>query len=78
MLSRFLNCPRETHWNGAKKVLQYIKGTSQFGIVLEKNDKFMLTGFTYVDWASGIDERESTTSYAFNLGNGVISWASKK
>jgi hypothetical protein len=42
MLSRFLNCPRETHWNATKRVLRYIKGTSQFGIVLEKNDNFML------------------------------------
>jgi hypothetical protein len=45
MLSRFLNCPRETHWNATKRVLRYIKGTSQFGIVLEKNDNFMLKGF---------------------------------
>jgi hypothetical protein len=50
MLSRFLNCPKGTHWNAAKRVLRYIKGTSQFGIVLEKNDNFMLKGFSDANW----------------------------
>jgi hypothetical protein len=59
-------------------VLRYIKGTSQFCIVLEKNDNFMLNGFSNADWVGDMDERKSTTCYAFTLGSGVISWISKK
>jgi hypothetical protein len=76
MLSRFLNCRRKTHRNATKRVLRYIKGTSQCGIVEEKNNNFMLKGFSNVDWI-GDTEEKSTTGYAFILGSGVISWTSK-
>jgi hypothetical protein len=61
-----------------KRVIRYINITSQLRIVLEKNDKFMLTGFTDANWAGNRDERKSTTCYVFNLSSGVISRASKK
>jgi len=78
MLSRFFNCLRETHWNTSKRVFMYIKGTSQFGIVLEKIDNFMLKGFLDADWVGDAYERKSTIGYAFTLGSGVISWKRKK
>jgi hypothetical protein len=78
MLLRFLNYPRETHWNATKRVLRYIKGTSKFGIVLEKNDNFMFKGFLDVNWVGDIDERKSTRSYAFTSCYGVISWKIKR
>jgi hypothetical protein len=56
----------------------YIKGTSSFGIVHEKNDNFMLKGFPDVDQAGDMDEKKSTIGYAFTLGSGVFLWASKK
>ena len=65
------------HWNVAKRVLRYIKGTTHFGIVLEKNDNFMLTSFTEAKWEGDMDDRKPTTSYAFTLNNGLISWTSK-
>ena len=78
MLLRLVKCHRETHWNATKRVLWYIKGTSQFGIVLEKNNNFMFKGFLDVYWVGDIDERKSTRSYAFTLRSGVISWEIKK
>jgi hypothetical protein len=77
MLSRFLNCPCETHWNATKIILRYIKGTSQFGNVLGKNGNFMLNFFSDADYACDTNEMKSTTSYAFTLGSEVISWESK-
>jgi len=35
MLSRFLNCPRMVHWNVAKRVFRYIKGTLYFGVAFK-------------------------------------------
>lgn len=58
-------------------MLRYIKGTSQFHIVPEKNDNFMLKGFANADYASDMEERKSTMGYAFTLGSEVSSWASK-
>jgi hypothetical protein len=78
MLSRFLNCPIETHWNATKRVLRYIKDTSNFGIVLEKDDNLILKGFLYANRASDTNETKSTRSYAFTFCSGVITWASTK
>lgn len=47
-------------------MLRYIIGIAQFGIVHGK-DNFMLNGSLDVDWASDVDERKSTTGYAFDL-----------
>lgn len=49
MVSRFLKCPEEIHWNATKRVLRYIKGTLQFGILLEMNDNLMLKDILDVD-----------------------------
>jgi len=37
-----------------------------------------LEGYTGADWGGDLDKRKSTSRYAFLLGNGVISWSSKK
>ena len=33
-----------------------------------------LKGYTDVDWGDDLDERKSTLSYVFLLGNGAITW----
>eukprot|EP00253_Pinus_taeda_P030351 PITA_30351 len=35
-------------------------------------------GFLDSDWAGNLDDRNSITGYAFNIGSGVITWSSKK
>ena len=37
-----------------------------------------LKGYTDIDWGRGLDERNSTSGFAFLLNNDVISWSSKK
>ena len=78
ILSQFMAKPNESHWKAAKKVLRYLKGTMNF--VLLYTDKFdvQLAGFSDSDWAGNLDDRRSTTGYAFNIGSGVVSWSSKK
>ena len=38
----------------------------------------MLVGFTNSDWASDLDDQNSTAGYVFSLGSGTITWACKK
>ncbi|XP_039146780.1 secreted RxLR effector protein 161-like [Dioscorea cayenensis subsp. rotundata] len=80
LLSCFMHHPRKIHFGVAKRVLRYIKGTKDFGLMYEKkeNEKFKLFGFCDGDWASHVDDWKSTSSYAFTLGSSVFSWASKK
>ena len=70
--------PSSEHWVAAKRVLRYIKGTVNVGLVFRKSDKFDLVGYSDADWAGDVDSRKSTSGYVFMLGNSVISWTSKK
>jgi hypothetical protein len=37
-----------------------------------------LVGYSDADWGNDLDERKSTSGYAFLLNNGAITWSSKK
>ena len=39
---------------------------------------YKLEGYYDADYASDYDTRKSTTSYAFSLGFGVVTWCSKR
>ncbi|OWZ10390.1 polyprotein [Phytophthora megakarya] len=34
-LSKFLSCYNRTHWDAARRVLKYLKGTSTYGLLLD-------------------------------------------
>ncbi|CAK9800955.1 Retrovirus-related Pol polyprotein from transposon TNT 1-94 [Anthophora plagiata] len=77
VLSRFNENYGKPHWNAAKRVLRYLKGTVEYGLVFER-DKQDLTGFVDSDWANDMDDRVSYTGYIFKLAGAAISWESRK
>ena len=78
ILSQLMAKPLESHWMTAKKVLCYLKGTINFGLMYTDNCDVELTGYSDSDWARDIDDKKSTLGYAFNIGSRVVSWSSKK
>eukprot|EP01018_Ginkgo_biloba_P023866 Gb_15786 [translate_table: standard] len=68
----------ESHWKAAKRVIQYLKGTIDFGIEYTNHLNVELTGYSDSDWAGNPDDRKSTTGYAFSIGSDIVSWSSKK
>ena len=80
-LSRYMENPNMAHWQAAKHILRYLKGTVGFGIEyskLEQRESPKLVGFTDSDFASDKETRKSTSGYVFMLSGGAISWRSKK
>jgi hypothetical protein len=75
-LSRYMSAPQKEHWDAAKCVLRYVKGTSAYGIVFGAGAKG-LVGYCDSDYAGDIDTRRSTTGYVFVLNGGAISWSSR-
>lgn len=58
VLSQFNNNFGKTHWSAAKRILRYLKGSSELGIVLgSSNDQ--LTGFADADWGGSVDDARS-------------------
>ncbi|KAL0559650.1 hypothetical protein IC582_000013 [Cucumis melo] len=78
ILSRFMHCASELHLKAAKRVIRYVKGTSDFGVKFTRGKEFKLIGFSDSDWGGSIDDMRSTLGYCFTLSSGVFSWSSKK
>ena len=59
-----------------KRLLHYVKGTVDQGIVFPKigGSGLQLTVFSDADMAGDIDERQSTSGVLIFLGSAPISW----
>ena len=77
-LSHFLANPGKPHWLGAKRLLRYLKGMSDFRLTFARTSSFSLSCFSDSDWGSDADDRRSVAGYCFHLGVGLVSWSSKK
>jgi hypothetical protein len=68
ILSKFMAKPLESHSKDAKKVLLYLKGTVNFGVMYTNDCDVELMGYSDSNWARNPDDRKSTSGYAFNIG----------
>ena len=62
----------------AKNILRYLKGTVDYGLKYEVNQKINLEGYVDSDWAGSAIDRKSTSRCCFSMGSGVISWFRRK
>ena len=77
LISRFQSNPGIKHWMSVKRILRYLKGTTDYVLCYQGRD-FQLIGYTDADWGGDLDQRKSTFGYAFLLNDCAISWGSKK
>ena len=69
ILSRFMHCASEVHLQAAKRVIRYVKGTLDYGIMYSHSHNFKLHGYSDSDWAGCIDDMRITSgSYVAHLG----------
>ena len=78
LISRFMESPKDSHWQAGKRILRYVSGTKDLGIMYSTSENFKLIGYTDSDNGGSIDDKKSTSGYTFHFGTGVVSWASKK
>jgi hypothetical protein len=78
ILCRFMENPGVEHWNGAMRIIQYLKKTRLTGITFNKKNTTQIHGFCDADWAGDADDNKSTTGWIFLLSGAAISWQSKK
>ncbi|RVW37154.1 Retrovirus-related Pol polyprotein from transposon TNT 1-94 [Vitis vinifera] len=69
------NLGRE-HWNIVKRILRYIKRTSNAAICFGGLE-FIVKGYVDSDFTGDLDKRKSTTGYVFTLTRGAVSQVSK-
>ena len=77
--SKFIDKPNKIHWNAVKRIIRYIKGTLNFGLIYKSNnDITKIQAFSDADYAGDLTDRRSTTGYILKLGNSVVVWGSQK
>ncbi|KAG8481678.1 hypothetical protein CXB51_026593 [Gossypium anomalum] len=59
LLSRFIHCCNVKHLQAAKRVLRYIKGTLNFGMMFTKVDSMKLLGYANSDWVGSVDDMKT-------------------
>jgi len=76
-LYQFLHCPTTAHFTAAKRVLRYLKGTPDSGLLFTRGP-LHLYAYCDSDWAGDPLDRRSTSGFGVFLGQCLISWQSKK
>jgi len=78
VISRYMSRPLKDHWQAAKWVLRYMKGTEKKKLCFRKNKDFLLRGYCDSDYGGDYDNRRSITGYVFTIGGNTISWKSRQ
>ena len=78
MCAKFQANPKESHIIVVKRTIKYVTLTSNYGIWYDKDSNDVLAGYSDANWVGNVDDRKSTSSGCFYLGNNLVSWMSKK
>jgi hypothetical protein len=86
ILAEALDNPSLKHFVALKRVLRYLRGTADYGIIYYGKDdprhktvkKLNVHGYCDADYAGDIADRKSTSGYVFMMNGGAISWKSAK
>ena len=70
--SHYNSCPPQTHLTAAKRIVRYLKGTKTKGLFYKRGSS-ELVGYADADFARDIDDRFSTSGYAFLLSGAPVS-----
>jgi len=66
-----------SYWKVIKRILRYLKGTSDSAMCYQGND-LHLKGYIDANYGGDLDDQKSTSAYVVLLNIGAVSWSSKK
>lgn len=79
IVSRYMEKPNVMHLNAVKRILRYVRGTIDFGLIYSREQgSYLLSGFSDSDLAGNLDDRKSTAGLAFYLNDSLITRVSQK
>jgi hypothetical protein len=77
-LCKFLDSYRHAHWEAAKCIVRYLKGTRDIQLVLGGDHMACLLAYTDSDLASCPDTQRSVSGYCCTLGSGIVTWSTRQ
>lgn len=79
IVSRYMERPTTLHYGAVKRILRYIKGTLEYGLVYTKGaGNYLLFAYSDSDLTGNIEDRRSTGGMVFYLDESLITWVSQK
>jgi hypothetical protein len=82
IVARYVQKPGNPHWAALKRIFRYLRGTIDFGLVYNLDNKvnmeIVLDAYSDADWAGDCADRKSTTGYVMLLAGAAVSWRSGK
>jgi hypothetical protein len=78
LVARFIERHDTSHVNAVRRIIAYLKGTSNFGIRFVGFGADSPTGYTDADYAGCHDSRQSTTGSIFVNHGELIAWTSRR
>lgn len=73
--SRAIESPKEIHWSLIKRIMRYLKGTADVGLLYCKRDSF--EAYSDADYAGDRKTRKSTSGILCKNASAAITWQSK-
>ena len=71
-----MHTPREPHLTALKRILRYLCGSLDYGLLLRPSPTSELVVYTDADWAGCPDTHRSTSGYTVFLGTNLVSCSS--
>ncbi len=76
--AKFSTKPTKQHWTAVKRIMRYLRGTTNLGLVFTPEVSGDFIGYSDADWGGDVNDRKSTSGYLFQASGAAISWRSKK
>ena len=76
VISQYMVNPGREHQNIVKRILRYIKGTSDVALYYGGSD-FVVKGYVDLDYAGNLDKSKSMKGFVFILTGSAARWVSK-
>ena len=75
-VARYCTAPRAIHWKAAFVILEYINGTSEYGIIFQRGtlSSISLDDFADADYASKANDRRSVSGGVMICGGASVCW----
>ncbi|XP_070014924.1 secreted RxLR effector protein 161-like [Nicotiana sylvestris] len=78
LCARFQANPKESYLTAIKRILRYLKSTTDLCLWYPKGSNFNLVGHDDADYTGFLVDRKRTSGMTHFLGSCLVSWATKK
>ena len=77
-LARFMQQPREVHWQAVMRIFRYLQGTKDMDLIFQKDQKMKPIGYADASYAPDISDCRSIMGYLFIMSGSAVIWKTQK